>query len=101
MIVYGALLLVFLPGGRPRWRKLVAAVPITIVVLIGFSRIALGVHFLSDVLAGWLLGAAWLGVTAYAFRVWRRQAGHPAAPLKQGLEPEPARNWSSRPTRGR
>lgn len=90
MIVYGALLLVFLPAVAPRWRKPVAAVPITIVVLIGLSRIALGVHFLSDVLAGWLLGAAWLGVTAYAFRVWRRQAGHPVPPLKEGLEPEAA-----------
>ena len=59
-----------------------------IVLAIGLSRIALGVHFLSDVLAGWLLGAAWLGVTAYAFRVWRREAGHAVPPIEEGLEPE-------------
>jgi undecaprenyl-diphosphatase len=90
MIVYGALLLVFLPIVGARRRKLFIGVIAAIVFLIGLSRIALGVHFLSDVLAGWLLGAAWLGITAYAFRVWRRQAGHPVAPLEEGLEPEAA-----------
>jgi membrane-associated phospholipid phosphatase len=67
------------------------------VFLIGLSRIALGVHFLSDVLAGWLLGAAWLGVTAYAFRVWRREAGHPTAPPAEGLEPEAAPDLAPAP----
>ena len=90
MIVYGGLVLVFLPAVAARWRKLFIAVPMTVVLLIGLSRIVLGVHFLSDVLAGWLLGAAWLGITAYAFRVWRREAGHPVAPLDEGLEPEAA-----------
>ena len=90
MVVYGALLLVFLPAVRAKGRPYVIGGVTLVVALIGFTRIALGVHFLSDVLAGWLLGAAWLGVTAYAFRVWRREAGHPVAPLDEGLEPEAA-----------
>ena len=88
MVVYGALLLVFLPAVPPRWRKAVIGFVAAVIVAIGVTRVALGVHYVSDVLAGWLLGAAWLGVTAYAFRLWRREAGHPVAPMDDGLEPE-------------
>ncbi|WBB48549.1 phosphatase PAP2 family protein [Verrucosispora sp. WMMA2044] len=85
-VVYGALLLVFLPAVR--YRKLFTAAVALLVVAIGVTRVALGVHYLTDVLAGWLLGALWLSVTAYAFRLWRREAGHPVAPLDDGLKPE-------------
>ncbi|WP_236718259.1 phosphatase PAP2 family protein [Actinoplanes sp. TFC3] len=90
MVTYGALLLVFLPAVPPRWRKVAIAVTAFLIAAIGFTRISLGVHFVSDVLAGWLLGAAWLGVTAYAFRVWRRETGQSLPPLSAGLEPEAA-----------
>lgn len=33
-----------------------------VIVLIGFSRLYLGVHYLSDVLGGYLAGGAWLAV---------------------------------------
>jgi membrane-associated phospholipid phosphatase len=49
------------------------------------------------VLAGWCLGAAWLSVTAYAFRLWRREAGHPVPALEDGLEPEAARDMKPAP----
>ncbi|MDG4833475.1 phosphatase PAP2 family protein [Solwaraspora sp. WMMD1047] len=88
MVVYGAVLLVFLPAVRHR-KLFISAIGL-IVFAIGVTRIALGVHYLTDVLAGWLLGALWLSVTAYAFRVWRREAGRPVAPLDEGLEPEAA-----------
>jgi undecaprenyl-diphosphatase len=88
MIVYGALTLVFLAAVSPRWRKVFLAVPAVIVLAVGFTRIALGVHYLSDVLAGWLLGVGWLIVTAYAFRVWRRETGRPTPSPADGLEPE-------------
>jgi undecaprenyl-diphosphatase len=97
MVAYGAILLVFLPAMAPRWRKPAIALTALVVFLIGFTRIALGVHFLSDVLGAWLLGAAWLGVTAYAFRLWRLERGRPVAALTEGLEPEAARDVALAP----
>jgi undecaprenyl-diphosphatase len=89
-VVYGALLLIFLPVVSRRWRPALIGGFVAIVVLVGFTRVALGVHYVSDVVAGWLLGLAWLGVTAYAFQLWRRDVGKPVPPITEGIEPEAA-----------
>jgi undecaprenyl-diphosphatase len=89
VIGYGALLLVFTPALPRRARKPVIIALAAVVVLVGFSRLALGVHYLSDVLGAWCLGIAWLGATASAFEVWRRGSGERVTgPLSEGLEPE-------------
>ncbi|OLB78162.1 MAG: hypothetical protein AUI14_14350 [Actinobacteria bacterium 13_2_20CM_2_71_6] len=98
IIVYSALLLVFVPALPRRARKPVIAALAVLVAAIGFTRLALGVHFLSDVLGAWALGIAWLGITAYALEVWRVEEGRrPTRPLTEGLEPEAARDL--KPTR--
>jgi undecaprenyl-diphosphatase len=89
-VVYGALLLVFLPAMSSRLRRFAIPAVALLVFLIGFSRVALSVHFVSDVVAGWLLGAAWLGVTGYAFRLWRIEAGQRPVPVTEGIDPEAA-----------
>ena len=43
-----------------KYRALILAVSILVISAIGFSRLYLGVHYLSDVLAGYLVGAVWL-----------------------------------------
>lgn len=51
-------------GGIGVWvrRPIVWAIMIALAVLVGFSRIYLGVHFPTDVLAGWAIGAGLLGI---------------------------------------
>src|SRR3984885_5318276 len=89
IVCYGAVLLVFLPAARGRWRTVFVTVIVTLVALIGISRILLGVHYLSDVLGGWTLGITWLGLTAFAFELTRQAEGRPVTdPLAEGLEPE-------------
>jgi membrane-associated phospholipid phosphatase len=43
-----------------------------VALAIGFSRLYLGVHWLSDVVGGFVLGAAWLSVTLSAVAAWER-----------------------------
>jgi len=89
IVCYGAVLLVFLPIARGRWRPAFIAVIAALVALIGISRILLGVHYLSDVVGAWALGVTWLGITAFAFELTRSAAGRPVtAPVAEGLEPE-------------
>ena len=52
-----------------RWRWPVPVVAIAFAVLVGASRVYLGVHFPSDILAGWSAAVAWTcGVYAVVFR---------------------------------
>jgi undecaprenyl-diphosphatase len=89
IVCYGALLLVFLPVARGRWRRVLTAVTATLIAAIGISRLLLGVHYISDVLGGWALGITWLGLTAFAFELSRQVTGKPVTdPLTEGLEPE-------------
>jgi undecaprenyl-diphosphatase len=83
----GALLLVVLPAVPERRRRAVLGGGVAVVVLVGLTRLGLGVHYLSDVIGGWVLGTAWLAVCATAFRAWR---GGRRTPLSEGLEPEAA-----------
>ncbi len=87
-VVYGALLMVFLPVIGRRYRPVVLGGAFLLVAAIGFTRLALGVHFISDVLGGIVLGLAWLAASAAAFSTWRVERGKPPVDISEGLEPE-------------
>lgn len=65
------------------WRSLARRGRAVLVVLaaawvgaVGATRVYLGVHWFSDVIAGWLVGAAWLAVCVTVWGWWRaRHAG--------------------------
>src|ERR1700747_3620398 len=60
-LLYGQLVLFILPAMKARhWRRLIVASAALLVALVGFSRIALGAHFLTDVLAAIVFGIVWL-----------------------------------------
>lgn len=91
LVCYGALLLVFLPLVPKARRPWAIGATVLLVLAIGFSRLALGVHFVSDVLGGYVLGAAWLIGSVAAFEIWREERGRRHTdPLAEGIEPEEA-----------
>ncbi len=90
IVGYGILVLIFLPVIARRWRPLVVGLAAMMVLLIGFSRIALGVHYVSDVVGALLIGGAWLLALTAAFSAWRRDRNLPRSRPDQGLEPENA-----------
>ncbi|WP_172357756.1 phosphatase PAP2 family protein [Lactococcus insecticola] len=64
IVLYGALMVLIcqrLQSSELKW--LVRVIFSIIIVLIGLSRIYLGVHFPTDILGGWLLGASLLLAT--------------------------------------
>ena len=67
------LLAVLLPVMRPAWRAVSVSIALVVVAAIGFARVTLGVHYLSDVVGGWIFAIGWFVATAAAFRIWRKR----------------------------
>ena len=57
---YGALASLAAAGASPAGRRAVWAGCAVLVALVGASRVYLGVHYPTDVVAGWVLGGLWL-----------------------------------------
>jgi membrane-associated phospholipid phosphatase len=57
---------------RPALRIVLPVCCIVLIILIGLSRVYLGVHWPSDVLGGYIIGGVFLGLLIYAYRVLRR-----------------------------
>jgi undecaprenyl-diphosphatase len=60
---YGVLAAYLISKVKPwRWRALIAVSAVTLVSLVALSRLYLGVHYLTDVVAGVAEGIAWLAL---------------------------------------
>jgi undecaprenyl-diphosphatase len=75
LAVYGSIALVLARRlSSHTQRALLLGATALLVIAIGFSRLYLGVHFLSDVLAGYAAGAAWLAFLYVVLEVRARYA---------------------------
>lgn len=89
------LILVFLPILSRAGRIVAYVVGGLVVLLTGYDRIALGVHYVSDVLAGWAVALACVAGTSAAFEIWRREHGRPPSDVDEGVDPEAGSSMST------
>jgi membrane-associated phospholipid phosphatase len=86
--IYG-IVFYFLARNGSTLRRALAAVSFVVLILaIGFSRLYLEVHYLSDVLAGCSLGAAWAAGTLFVYEVGGRDMDvlrHVPAPIRNAV----------------
>jgi membrane-associated phospholipid phosphatase len=103
-LLYGQLLLFVLPALKERhWRLLSILSAMSLIALVGFSRVALGAHFLTDVLAAIFFGIIWLMFCLFATKSMRRRTVSPSvvalvgepALLRVELAEEPAQSLPS------
>jgi membrane-associated phospholipid phosphatase len=80
MVATLVVLLVVLPALSRAARLAACLLGGAVVLLVGFDRIALGVHYVSDVVGAWLLAAALVAGTAAAFEAWRPRGGRAETP---------------------
>ncbi len=90
LLCVGIVILALLPALDRTGRVVAYTVGAALVLLTGYDRIALGVHYVSDVVAGWGVALACLAGTSAAFEVWRREHGRPPSTVEEGVDPEAA-----------
>ncbi len=71
IVVIGTIVVLAWSGRSARGRTAMVAAAVLWVGAVGATRVYLGVHWVSDVLAGWAVGAAWLAVCVGVWARWR------------------------------
>jgi undecaprenyl-diphosphatase len=84
-LALAVILLSLLAWPRRGWLLVMALV---VPVVVAVTRVVLGVHYVSDVTAGLLIGWGWTAACTALFTAWRAQEGRPVEPLREGVEPE-------------
>ena len=82
-LLYGQLALFILPLIKRRHRRALVIATTTVLILsVGFSRIALGAHYLTDVLAAIFFGSFWLMFCLITGRLIRRRSSGSMVPAE-------------------
>jgi membrane-associated phospholipid phosphatase len=69
IVVFGVLAVLAHRRVRSRARRVsIVVATAVLVVAVGVSRVYLGVHWPTDVLAGWLVGAVWLAICLWVYQ---------------------------------
>jgi undecaprenyl-diphosphatase len=77
-VTYGiAALLLWRSGLSPTARRAAVIALVVLIAAVGLSRIGLGVHYASDVVAGWLAGTTIVAIVALADRADRARIARP------------------------
>lgn len=92
MLFFGGLAYVLFFSVQRHWALRIAGVFFCLlaVLLIGASRVYLGVHYLSDVAGGFVAGLAWIGICITGTEAWirMRDRRRAAATLEEPKKPE-------------
>ena len=57
----------------PQWRRRISSLTLILVLGIGLSRLYLGVHWPTDILAGYAAGLVWLFACIFSLQVWQER----------------------------
>jgi hypothetical protein len=67
IVVFGFIAVLLAHGTSQHMRRKIIGSAMSLILLIGFSRIYLGAHWFSDVVAGLSFGAAWIALLSIAY----------------------------------
>lgn len=83
LITYGMLAYLLVLVVNRYLKQIMVVATVSLVLLIGFSRLYLGVHYFSDVVAGYAAGTVWLAVSISGTEIARRRQ-------RMQLSPQPS-----------
>lgn len=78
IVLFGFLAILLVQAAPPAWRRGIAFATLLLILMISFSRVYLGAHWMSDVAAGLGFGLAWLALLTMMY--WRHVA-QPVPPV--------------------
>jgi undecaprenyl-diphosphatase len=89
---YAMLAIVLGAGLSARGRAILWSAAALVVLIVGASRIYLAAHWLTDVLAGYALGATWVAIVVAVLLITSRDTGKATTVRERGQAPAPGRH---------